>query len=142
MLLAQTVLAGYTVGVKEAGVNPFIAYEQFWLRFFDFRGRSSRAEFWFVVLINVLLSILFSVGARTSTLVGYLATIYALATTIPGLALTVRRLHDSDHRGWWVLISLVPILGALVLIYFEVLPSTPGPNRFGLPSRHVSVPDR
>ena len=50
---------------------------------------------------------------------------------LPVRAVTVRRLHDTDHSGWWMLIALVPLVGLLVLIYFMVSDSTPGENRFG-----------
>lgn len=115
-------------------MNPFVAYEQFWLRYVDFRGRSSRAEYWWVFLINLVLELLFTLGARSTSAVSDLGLLYVLAAIIPGLALVVRRLHDSDHRGWWIFIALVPFVGALVLLFFELLPSTPGPNRYGEPS--------
>lgn len=115
-------------------MNPFVAYEELWRRAFDFRGRSSRAEYWWVFLINLILSLLFLFGSGSSRIIADLTVVYGIAAFIPNLALLVRRLHDSDHRGWWVLIAFVPFVGALVLLYFELLPSTPGPNRYGLPS--------
>ena len=53
---------------------------------------------------------------------------------VPGLAVTVRRLHDSDRVGWWYFIGLVPIVGPFIQIYLYCQPSTPGPNRFGPPA--------
>lgn len=125
---------------REAPVGPFVAYEQFWLRYVDFRGRSSRAEYWWVFLINLVLELLFTLGARSTSLVSDLGLLYGLAAIIPNLALVVRRLHDSDHRGWWIFIALVPIVGAIVLLVFELLPGTPGPNRYGDPSTPVRSP--
>jgi uncharacterized membrane protein YhaH (DUF805 family) len=58
-----------------------------------------------------------------------LSGIYALAVIIPTLALTVRRLHDIDRTGWWVLINLVP-LGSLVILVFSLMEGTPGSNRY------------
>jgi uncharacterized membrane protein YhaH (DUF805 family) len=55
----------------------------------------------------------------------------ALALFLPGLAVGVRRLHDTDRSGWWLLIAPVPFVGAIGLLVFEVLDGTPGPNRFG-----------
>ena len=60
-----------------------------------------------------------------------LGAIFSLATLVPGIAIGIRRLHDIDKSGWWLLIGLIPIVGALVLIYFFVQKPTPGPNRFG-----------
>jgi uncharacterized membrane protein YhaH (DUF805 family) len=57
--------------------------------------------------------------------------IYALAVLIPGLAVAVRRLHDTDRTGWWILIGLIPIVGFIVLIVFLATDGTPGPNRYG-----------
>ena len=50
---------------------------------------------------------------------------------LPTLAVTVRRLHDTDHSGWWYLLVVIPIIGILVLLYWYVKPGTEGPNQFG-----------
>ena len=63
---------------------------------------------------------------------GLLGGIYALAILIPVVAVTVRRLHDTDHSGWWLLISLIPIIGAIVLFVFTVQDSNAGENKYGL----------
>ncbi len=55
---------------------------------------------------------------------------------LPNLAVTVRRLHDLDKSGWWVLICLIPLVGLVVLIYWFIQPGTSGPNRYG-PEPHV-----
>ena len=57
--------------------------------------------------------------------------IYALAVLIPGLAVSVRRLHDTERSGWWLLIALVSLVGAIVLLVFMVQDSTPGQNQYG-----------
>jgi uncharacterized membrane protein YhaH (DUF805 family) len=54
-----------------------------------------------------------------------------LALLVPSLAVTFRRLHDTNRRGWWILIGLIPLIGAVVLFIFYLLDGTPGPNRFG-----------
>ena len=87
----------------------------------------------FNVIIGVALSILDAlIGTYdSSTGLGLLNSVYGLAVLVPSLAVSVRRLHDIDRTGWWVLIALVPVVGAIVLIVFHVLDSTPGPNRYG-----------
>ena len=55
----------------------------------------------------------------------------SLALLLPNLAVAARRLHDTDRSGWWLLLSLIPIIGTLVLLYFLVLRGTEGSNRFG-----------
>lgn len=119
-------------------------------KYATFSGRSTRSEFWwyFVSLwILVLIAVFFDVVAGFSDIVivtrgdtssihyvyggGPLMTVLMLATIIPNLALTVRRLHDTDRSGWWLLLMLVPIIGWTVLFVFAALDSTVGPNRFG-----------
>jgi hypothetical protein len=57
--------------------------------------------------------------------------LHSLAILIPSLAVTVRRLHDIDRTGWWILIGLVPLIGTIVLLVFALLDGTPGSNRYG-----------
>jgi uncharacterized membrane protein YhaH (DUF805 family) len=102
-----------------------------------FSGRSRRKEYWyfvlFVVIITVALNMLdLLVGTHTRSGVGVLSSLFSLAVLIPSIAVSVRRLHDIDRTGWWVLISLVPLIGWIVLVVFHVQDSTPGSNRFGL----------
>jgi uncharacterized membrane protein YhaH (DUF805 family) len=102
-----------------------------------FGGRARRKEYWFFVLFNILISIgLGIIDGITGTYnvevgIGLLGSIYALAVLIPSIAVTVRRLHDVDRSGWWILIAFIPIIGAIVLLVFMVLDSNSGPNRFG-----------
>ena len=62
---------------------------------------------------------------------GLFSGLFVLATLIPTIAVLVRRLHDTDRSGWWVLINFIPLIGSLVLLVFAVLDSQPGANRFG-----------
>jgi uncharacterized membrane protein YhaH (DUF805 family) len=66
--------------------------------------------------------------------------VFVLATFIPTLAVTVRRLHDTNRSGWWVLLEFVPIVGGLVLLVFMMLDSQPGANRFGPNPKGVPGP--
>ena len=95
----------------------------------DFNGRARRKEYWMFVLFNML--IVFGIGVVSGILnaalqinLGIISVIYSLATLIPGIAVSVRRMHDIDRRGWWL---LVPIIG-IVFLFFD---STTGENRFG-----------
>src|ERR687893_2971680 len=101
-----------------------------------FSGRSRRKEYWYFVLFSVIVSLVLSaidalLGISSSTNVGLLGGIYGLAIIVPSIAVSVRRLHDIDRTGWWILINLVPIVGSIVLLVFYVLDGTPGQNRFG-----------
>lgn len=95
-----------------------------------FEGRARRTEYWVFALFQLLI---FVVLAIISRLIGnsILYTIYALATFLPGLAVAVRRLHDTDRSGWWLLIGLIPVVGGIVLLVFMLLESTPGTNQYG-----------
>jgi uncharacterized membrane protein YhaH (DUF805 family) len=98
-----------------------------------FSGRAARPEYWFWVLFQVLLIIVLSIveGLLFSKPGGVLSSIASLALLLPSLAVGARRLHDTDKSGWWLLIGLVPFIGAIVLVVFFCLQGTMGPNRFG-----------
>jgi uncharacterized membrane protein YhaH (DUF805 family) len=115
-----------------------------------FGGRARRAEYWwfalFVALVSIVTSILdstlgtdFRSNVTSSGVFGLIAN---LALLVPSLAVAVRRLHDTDRSGWWILIALIPLIGAIVLLVFLVQDGRPGPNRFGPSPKHQAVPDR
>jgi uncharacterized membrane protein YhaH (DUF805 family) len=60
-----------------------------------------------------------------------LTTIALVILVTPGLSVLIRRLHDTGRSGWWILISLVPIVGVLVLLYFLIIDGDTGPNQYG-----------
>jgi uncharacterized membrane protein YhaH (DUF805 family) len=108
-----------------------------------FTGRATRTEYWMFQLVNFVIVLLVTAVTTAGILMqprtqrpGFWVPFflafggYILATIIPGLAVSVRRLHDTDLSGWWLFISLVP-LGGIVLFVFHVLDGTPGPNRYG-----------
>ena len=102
-----------------------------------FRGRARRKEYWFYILFNVIFSIILAIVDMSmdtfdpKTGVGLFGTIYAAVLILPSMAVTVRRLHDIGRSGWWMLIPIVPILGAILIFAFLVQDSDPGENRFG-----------
>lgn len=98
----------------------------------DFSGRANRKQFWLYALwLIVVYMAIGVVGAVLGEKAGNVFIALAgLALIVPNLAITVRRLHDTDRSGWWVLIGLLPLIGGLILFVFELLPGTPGENRF------------
>ncbi|HKE93183.1 MAG TPA: DUF805 domain-containing protein [Povalibacter sp.] len=102
-----------------------------------FSGRARRKEFWMFELINFLIIVVLCiVDMHTGTIqpvsgLGLLSGIYSLAVLIPSLAVSVRRLHDTDRSGWWLLLGLIPLVGSIILLVFFCLSGTPGENRFG-----------
>ena len=103
-----------------------------------FSGRARRKEYWMFFLISALISIvltLLDILLGTYSVeyeAGLFSGLYSLLILIPSIAVVVRRLHDTDRSGWWILISLIPIIGVLVLFVFMCLDSQPGTNRFGV----------
>ncbi|HVL76186.1 MAG TPA: DUF805 domain-containing protein [Noviherbaspirillum sp.] len=95
-------------------------------KYADFTGRATRSEYWWFFLFVVLGSI--AAGAIADVV----HLLFMLATLLPSLAAAARRLHDTGRSGWLLLIGFIPIVGALVLIYFLVQPGE-GANRFGEP---------
>ena len=95
----------------------------------DFAGRATRKQYWMFVLFSVIISIVLGV---VDAVIGkqILGGIYSLAVLLPSLAIAARRLHDVSKSAWWLLIALIPLAGALVLIYFLVQDSHPD-NDFG-----------
>lgn len=89
-----------------------------------FSGRARRKEYWFYLLFYTMFMLLLSFIDGVMGLysveagIGFFSGIYALALLIPSLAVSVRRLHDTNRSGWWLLISLVPLIGAIVLLVF------------------------
>lgn len=109
-----------------SGPVSFIdAVKSFFTHYADFSGRSRRSEYWWVYLFNMIVA-----GILGMIDVAALSTLWTLAVLIPGIALGVRRLHDTGRSGWWLLISLVPLVGAIVLIVFVCTDSAPA-NQYG-----------
>jgi len=105
-----------------------------------FEGRARRAEYWYFFLFNIIVTIVIAIiNAILANRLSFLGVLYALAVFIPGLAVTVRRLHDTGRSGWWFLIGLVPILGYIWLLVLLVLDSNPGDNKYGPNPKGVAL---
>jgi uncharacterized membrane protein YhaH (DUF805 family) len=98
-------------------------------KYVDFQGRASRSEFWWYVLAYLIIYIIASIIDSVLT-GGLLTLVVSLGLLLPNIAVAIRRLHDTDRTGWWLLLSFIPLIN-LVLIYFYVLKGTDGENRFG-----------
>lgn len=112
-------------------------------RYADFSGRSRRKEYWMFILFTVIVyAALVLLGGGLDTMDDptaeaefgiwqILLLIFAVGTFIPALAVQVRRFHDQDKSGWFVLLGFIPLIGGLIVLVFMCLEGTPGPNRFG-----------
>jgi uncharacterized membrane protein YhaH (DUF805 family) len=122
--------------------NPLISY---WKKvvlesYVKFDGRSRRAEFWWYALANLIISVVLNIIDAALGMGGgfggVLSGLYGLAVLLPGIAVGIRRLHDTGKTGWWLLIALVPIIGLIVLIVFWATDSTPGANDYGMSEKY------
>jgi uncharacterized membrane protein YhaH (DUF805 family) len=106
-------------------------------KFADLNGRARRAEYWWfylMVIVGYLVaSIIDSLLGLDGTVgpYGIVTMLFGLAMLLPSIAVGVRRLHDTDRSGWWMLIAFVPLVGAIVLLVFFVLEGTNGDNSYG-----------
>jgi uncharacterized membrane protein YhaH (DUF805 family) len=110
-----------------------------------FGGRARRMEYWMFNLLNLIIAWLITFIEITAGLAdsmgefGPLSWLYMLALIVPHIAVTVRRLHDTDRSGWWNFIILVPLIGVIVLVVFMAQDSKPGENRFGVNPKEASA---
>lgn len=102
-----------------------------------FSGRARRSEYWFFVLFNFIVSVVLGfIDGLTGMFnpevgVGVLGVLYSLFILVPGIAVAVRRMHDTGRSGWWVLINLVPFVGWIIFLVFAVQDSKEGSNEYG-----------
>ena len=104
-------------------------------------GRVNRKQFWLwlVLPLTAIIFLLALVDVKTGNYnpelsMGFFSGIFALVALIPAIIVYIKRFHDRDKSGWWVLIGLIPIIGSIwLLIELGFLKGTPGPNRFGPP---------
>ena len=102
-------------------------------QYVDFNGRARRKEYWMFVLISAIVSygiagIAIATGIES---LKFLSGAYSLAVFLPGLGVSVRRLHDVGKSGWFLLIVLVPLIGAIWLLVLMCTDGEPGPNEYG-----------
>jgi uncharacterized membrane protein YhaH (DUF805 family) len=106
----------------------------------EFNGRARRTEYWFFVLFATIIAmLLLALGYGINTLfqtnnpIVFMApiTLFLLALFIPSIAVSVRRLHDTNKSGWYYLISLIPYIGGLVMLIFYFTPGDKGENNYG-----------
>ena len=102
-------------------------------KYAEFSGRATRKEYWMFFLVNILIMIGFNIlsSVLNSSLIQVLGILYILAVLVPSLAVYVRRLHDTNHSAWWILLGLIPIVGTIILLIFLITDSQAGDNMYG-----------
>ena len=128
-------------------------------RYADFSGRSRRKEYWmftlFILLVYAVLGVLLFAGFDFAAMngggdpqispIGWIALslfgIFALAIFIPALAVIVRRLHDQDKSGWFILLQFIPYIGGIIILIFMCIEGTKGENRYGPDPKGENIAD-
>ena len=107
---------------------------------FNFGGRARRSEYWYFCLFNFLASMVLGVFDRmlgtsyslpNGASLGLIGAIFSLVVLIPSIAVSFRRIHDIGKSGWNFLFALIPFIGYLIILYWSVLDSQPGENKYG-----------
>ncbi len=125
-------------------------YVQAFKQYAEFSGRSGRRDYWMFILIHTIITIVVTLVAFIGIMIGILLVsgalwiagvsyygslillfVYYAATLIPSLAIATRRLHDIGYSGWYLLLLLIPIVGAIILLIFMIRGSQPGHNQYG-----------
>ena len=118
------------------------AVKAFWSNYTNFKGRARRSEYWFIQLFLIATNIAVAVidlalmNGDVERFIangggGIVGLIWILVTIVPAIAVLIRRLHDTNRSGWWALIGLIPLVGAIVLLVFTVEDSNKGVNKYG-----------
>jgi uncharacterized membrane protein YhaH (DUF805 family) len=108
-------------------------------KYANFSGRARRREYWTFALVNSLIFtafyaiyyIMLARGGSSWTLIAFIFGIYGLIIIIPSWAVVVRRLHDTGRSGWWVFVSIIPLIGELILLFILLADSQQGNNQYG-----------
>lgn len=120
----------------------------YWLaamkKYAKFEGRARRAEYWYFQLVQFIILILFFVGfsllGERAGVLQMLYLVFAYGTLLPGLAVTVRRLHDINRSGWMVLVQLIPIVGIFWILFILSKVGTKGANQYGADPLEATTP--
>lgn len=145
---------GYVPNAKK---NPIKAYADFWKNYANFNGRARRSDYWYVVLAEAVVGTVFGILAGIIMTVVYNATwddeamaavgaiavgiisLYSLATIVPHLSLSVRRLHDIGKGGVYLLLGLIPTVGSIIILVFCCTDSQPGINQYGTSEKYPQL---
>lgn len=106
-------------------------YTAMWKNYANFKDRTTVKGFWMAILINIIVSFVLGLLGGFSSALTILSGIYAIAAFIPSLAIEIRRLHDINKSGWWILLSLIPLVGVIVLIVWFCKGSVDQDNQYG-----------
>lgn len=112
------------MGFSEAVKSVFSKYA-------TITGRACRSEYWYFSLFYFVVYVVLALISVILPFLVILSIVFAIAMIIPSLTVSIRRLHDRDQSGWWLLIGLIPMIGGIILLIWFALRGTDGPNDFG-----------
>lgn len=103
---------------KEMAKKAMDWYLKVLKNYVGFSGRARRTEYWMFTLFSVIISLVLMLIEYLVGLPQSLSSLYSLAVLLPSLGVSVRRLHDVGKSGWWLLLGLIPLIGAIILLVF------------------------
>ena len=115
------------------------SYNSFWLNAFKIKGRTRRRDYWIAMLINIAVSIMLANMGRVVSSFTSVYNFFSLMAFVPTITINIRRLHDIGKRGWYIILSAVPLLGIMLLGIWFLGDSQPGTNKFGENPKGVSA---
>lgn len=92
------------------------SYKKMWVNGFNFKDKTTRRDFWLAILMNFIIAFVCGFISWFIPAFDVISTLYSLAVLIPGLAMEIRRMHDVNKSGWYLLISFIPIVGWILLL--------------------------
>lgn len=131
------------MAIREIPAIPFVESLKKTLveNYCNFNGRARRSEFWYFALFGCILGVVLSIlmSILGDILGSVVSLVVSLAVFLPQLGVHVRRLHDINKSGWWLLINFVPLLGSIILIVWACKDSDPLTNQYGASPKYVDV---
>lgn len=103
------------------------AYKKMWINAFNFSGRTSRSDFWYAILANFIIGLILGFFGEVGIMI---SAIYSLIILIPSIAMEIRRMHDSNKSGWYLFMSLIPLVG-WIFVLIAYCASSVEPNKYG-----------
>jgi uncharacterized membrane protein YhaH (DUF805 family) len=119
------------VELQDKGAMKLSWYLKVIKNYVNFGDRARRKEYWMFTLFNLLITLGIFVIQMIAGIDGWLNGLYSLFILLPSLAVSIRRLHDTGRSGWWILISLIPVVGAIVILVFMCLEGESRSNKWG-----------
>jgi uncharacterized membrane protein YhaH (DUF805 family) len=109
-------------------MNEFVSM---WKNYFNFKDRTTVRGYWMAILFNIIALIILGVLMSIADIFGILYVIYCIAAIIPSLSIQVRRLHDINKSGFWIFITVIPLVGTILYLIWLCKGSVDEENRFG-----------